>query len=736
MSGSSPRLSVVIPAKDGLAYLASAVESVLNQTFRDYELLVIDDYSEEDVLGSLAPYAQGDDRIRLLRNEGAPGISSALNTGLRHARGEFIARQDADDLSVPTRLARQLAFLQDNPSISIVGSFIRMIAPGGERLQLHREPVGPATVLFHSQVGTPFAHPAVMWRGAFFRQAGLDYADVAAEDFDLWARMLAAGARGDNIADELVLYRVSAKSVSNRRRAENAASADLIARSRIRAMTGQPPAEEFCRARFRAVVHAALTGNPVELARGDRIHLARAAELLRLNRAAGLFTLREQCSIEAPIASAYAQCDAAGPPMSSGTPPTLSAGGDPRAAVGWSSASRCSSVADHLQSRNAPTAHRSPRRYGSPTSELHACIPVYVPCFNNPTYLSMMVDQLLGLGMRNIIIIDGGSTFPPMLSYLGGLPDSITLIRLTENAGPRHLFREPSNYALLPDYFCLTDPDLQFNHDLPADFLAGLIEATQKYQIGKAGFSLDISDRDTMVADDLAFGARKFKIWEWEAQFWERPLSLTAGGDQIYRAGIDTTFAVYNKKYFDPASFLDAVRIGGRYTCRHLPWYRDKRLPADEEAYYRATARFSFFAADTAPAYDGPDVVAAGLTLSNDGFARIAGATGTGLFAVAATNMGASSRLIARLRLSDPAMPLTATICETDPQTGQCKAPPAATVTRTMSQNEHTTWSAFVHASGAIAQDPVRNRLILEFVDADGVVHGAASTAVTTEPAA
>lgn len=263
--------------------------------------------------------------------------------------------------------------------------------------------------------------------------------------------------------------------------------------------------------------------------------------------------------------------------------------------------------------------------------------------------------------------------------------------------------------------------------------MAELIAVSERYRIGKTGFSIDVSDHHAMVPDDFLVGSRKFKIWEWEAQFWQAPLSLTRDGDQIYRANIDTTFALYNKKYFDPVSYLNGVRVAGRYTCRHLPWYRDSRLPPEEEDYYRKTAKFSFFAADTAPKFDTADIAAVGLTPSNDGFARIPGASGTGLFVIAATNVGSSSQLTARLRPSHSSMPLTATICETDPATGQCKGPPASTVMRAMDTGESTTWSAFLQATGVIAQDAARNRVIFEFVDKNGVVRSAASAAVTTE---
>jgi virginiamycin B lyase len=129
-----------------------------------------------------------------------------------------------------------------------------------------------------------------------------------------------------------------------------------------------------------------------------------------------------------------------------------------------------------------------------------------------------------------------------------------------------------------------------------------------------------------------------------------------------------------------------------------------------------------------------PDMIAVGLTPSNDGYSRIPGVNGTGIFVIAATDIGIAASLTARVKTLN-ATPLTATICETNPsgpQVGQCKAPPAPTVTRTINQNENTTWTAFLSATAPIAQDAARSRVFFEFVDANGIVRGSTSTAVTT----
>jgi virginiamycin B lyase len=130
------------------------------------------------------------------------------------------------------------------------------------------------------------------------------------------------------------------------------------------------------------------------------------------------------------------------------------------------------------------------------------------------------------------------------------------------------------------------------------------------------------------------------------------------------------------------------------------------------------------------------DMIAVGLTPSNDGYSRIPGVGNTGIFVIASTNIGVTSSLTARARFLDPSTHATVTICETNSngtQVGQCKATASPTVTRTINQNENTTWTAFITATGDIPQDPAKNRVIFQFEESNGV-RGSTSTAVTTAP--
>lgn len=237
----------------------------------------------------------------------------------------------------------------------------------------------------------------------------------------------------------------------------------------------------------------------------------------------------------------------------------------------------------------------TPRSYHSLAACLVAEIPVFVPVFNNPTYAANMLRQLKGLGIRNIFMVDNASTMPEMSGFLDHVSREATVIRLPENKGPYDLVLSETNYACLPDIFCVTDPDLEFNANMPADFLFDLLNLTNKFQAGKVGLALDLSDRHKMHDEKYLYGEHYYHIWEWEGQFWQDPVDRLADGTTIFKAKIDTTFALYNKKYFNRETFWDAFRIAGPYTCRHLPWYKESGLPAAEEEQYRSTQKFSYY---------------------------------------------------------------------------------------------------------------------------------------------
>ena len=208
-SRSFPRVSVILPVRDGGAYLAGAVASILGQTFADLELLLIDDRSRDGAVAALAPLAVHESRLRVLNNPGA-GLVAALNYGLAEARGALVARMDADDVARPERLARQVAFLDASPDVALVGAQVAYIdaagAPTGERSNFPTAPEAVSTAL--ASRGCVIRHPTVLARKATLAAAG-GYRPVCdrAEDYDLWLR-LAERARLANLPEVLLDYRV------------------------------------------------------------------------------------------------------------------------------------------------------------------------------------------------------------------------------------------------------------------------------------------------------------------------------------------------------------------------------------------------------------------------------------------------------------------------------------------------------------------------------------------------
>ncbi len=208
-----------------------------------------------------------------------------------------------------------------------------------------------------------------------------------------------------------------------------------------------------------------------------------------------------------------------------------------------------------------------------------------------------MVAQLERYGLLGqTVVLDNRSTNPETRRYLREIEARVKVIYLRRNLGPRFVLEDKAYHAVLPELFCLSDPDLEFNPQLPLDFLAQLVEITHNRGASRAGFALDIASREDLIQETFRHQGRDYHIWEWEAAFWQQPVGTTAEGDCLYRACIDTTFAVHNKRFSAvPNSKRVDIRVAGRFTCRHLPWYRERELPADQEETYRRTQRWSFY---------------------------------------------------------------------------------------------------------------------------------------------
>lgn len=209
----SPAISIVLPFRDAAATIEEAIRSIREQTFADWELLAIDDGSADESADIVRAHAAQDARIRLLSAE-ARGLVAALRQGCAQARGEFIARMDADDIALPERLARQVELLARNPRMALCGTQVEMFGEhvGSGRIEYQdwlNSLTTPRDTLRDLFIECPAAHPAFLMRRDAYEQVG-GYRDCDwAEDYDLVMRLVAAGFEIGNVAQVLLRWRES-----------------------------------------------------------------------------------------------------------------------------------------------------------------------------------------------------------------------------------------------------------------------------------------------------------------------------------------------------------------------------------------------------------------------------------------------------------------------------------------------------------------------------------------------
>jgi glycosyltransferase involved in cell wall biosynthesis len=223
----TPALAVVMAVKNGACHVAKAVESVLGQSFRDFEFVVVNDGSTDDTAAILDRFAAADPRMRVIHQPNQ-GLGPSLNTAIRATTAPLIARQDADDESLPGRFQAQVRFMHDNPSVIVCGSWAEFVhEPWGYPFAF-TPPTAPAAVraaLEHG--GRPLVHGAVvMRRTAIEHEGGLYRFRGCSQDIDLWLRLLDFGDFAV-LPERLYRYTVSSSSASGRQTFRQAAAGRL-----------------------------------------------------------------------------------------------------------------------------------------------------------------------------------------------------------------------------------------------------------------------------------------------------------------------------------------------------------------------------------------------------------------------------------------------------------------------------------------------------------------------------
>lgn len=201
-----PKVSIIMPVYNNQDYIKEAIDSVISQTFKDWELIIIDDASSDHTADIIKTYK--DKRIIFLKNDRNEGVTASLNKGLKRATGEFVARIDSDDICMPDRFELQVEFLDNNPKTVIVGSNAEIINSSGEKISITDLPMTDLEIRNRLFIKNPLLHPSIMLRRKILSKCG-QYNEKfnGAEDYELWFRLLLLG-RAYNFKKTLIKRRI------------------------------------------------------------------------------------------------------------------------------------------------------------------------------------------------------------------------------------------------------------------------------------------------------------------------------------------------------------------------------------------------------------------------------------------------------------------------------------------------------------------------------------------------
>ena len=213
----SPRVTILMPAFNGANFIGAAIKSILCQAYNNFELLIIDDASTDATCDIIEK--NSDPRIKLFKNEKNIGVAGSLNRGLNLARGDYIARMDADDISLPDRLLKQVTFMDQNPEIGISGGFVQYFGSGISFV--HKVPRKPEEIAAFIPFDTPLCHVTVIMRRSMIEEATLRYdtSFTQSEDYELWSRAIECFPMA-NLPDVFVKVRLHSASVTKNNQEE------------------------------------------------------------------------------------------------------------------------------------------------------------------------------------------------------------------------------------------------------------------------------------------------------------------------------------------------------------------------------------------------------------------------------------------------------------------------------------------------------------------------------------
>jgi glycosyltransferase involved in cell wall biosynthesis len=204
MPHDNPTISIIMPLYNSGAYLTEAIESIVAQTYTEWELIIVNDSSTDNGPAIAQEWAEKDLRITVITNTNPKGLAGAINSGLAAARGAYIARADGDDINVPDRFAIQLKFLKEHPEIDIVGGWYETFGEGLPRI-VRKHPTRPVTIAWKFLTNTYFCHPTTMYRRSVLADVP-QYPYTGSEDFGFFSQAIHTH-QGANIPRVLLHYR-------------------------------------------------------------------------------------------------------------------------------------------------------------------------------------------------------------------------------------------------------------------------------------------------------------------------------------------------------------------------------------------------------------------------------------------------------------------------------------------------------------------------------------------------
>ena len=202
-----------MPVYNAEKYIGTAIESILNQTYKKFEFIIINDASVDSTLSLIGDYIKRDKRISLIHNKENLGVTKSLNRGIRRANGQYIARMDADDWSYPDRLKLQVDLMERRPDVVVSGSYIEICDKDLKTKYIRKYQLNDESIRRHIFRYSPFAHPATIWRGDVIKKEHYDERIKISQDYELYFRVGKMG-KFMNLDKPLLKLRMHEASIS------------------------------------------------------------------------------------------------------------------------------------------------------------------------------------------------------------------------------------------------------------------------------------------------------------------------------------------------------------------------------------------------------------------------------------------------------------------------------------------------------------------------------------------